>query len=226
MGSRVNEINKLTNTEATTVRPKGLNHSPETPGMKPTGMNTATIEKVVPATAMPISAVPFKAAVRRSEPRSMCRTMFSRTTMASSIKTPMAKDKPNKLMKLSVNPQSQTAMKAVMTDVGKDKAVISVERHEFKNTYTTKMVRPAPKINASTTLFRLFCASTPPSWVISSFVPSGRVLLTSATNFRISLATLTVDASRERVMAMPTLGLPLRMLKVVSSAKPSLTVAT
>ena len=134
MGSKVKEINKLTMTEATTVKPKGLNHSPDTPGMNATGMNTATIEKVVPATAMPISDVPFKAAVRRSKPRSMCLTMFSRTTMASSINTPMAKDKPNKLMKLSVKPHNHTAMNEVMTEVGSDRAVISVDRQEFKKT--------------------------------------------------------------------------------------------
>ena len=134
MGSSVNEINKLTKTEATTVRPNGRNHSPETPGMKPTGMNTATMENVVPATAMPISEVPFNAAVRLSAPRSICRTMFSRTTMASSMRTPMAKDKPSKLIKLSVKPHNQTAMNAVITEVGNDSAVMRVDRQEFKNT--------------------------------------------------------------------------------------------
>ncbi|MNN74583.1 hypothetical protein D3C81_1907940 [compost metagenome] len=43
---------------------------------------------------------------------------------------------------------------------------------------------------------------------------------------RILLATLTVDASRTRVMEMPTLGLPLRMLRLLTSAKPSSMVAT
>ena len=62
-------MNRLTSTEAITVRPNGRNHSPATPGMKATGMNTATIENVVAATASPISAVPFSAAVRRSSPR-------------------------------------------------------------------------------------------------------------------------------------------------------------
>ena len=46
----------------------------------------------------------------------------------------MAKDKPSKLIKFRVNPQSHTAMNAVMTEVGKESAVMSVDRHEFKNT--------------------------------------------------------------------------------------------
>ena len=102
--------------------------------MKATGMNTATIEKVVAATAKPISAVPCSAALTRSTPRSIVRTIFSRTTMASSIRTPMASDSPSKLMKFNVNPNAQTATNAAMTEVGSESAVMSVERHEFKKT--------------------------------------------------------------------------------------------
>ncbi len=126
-------MNRLTSTEATTVTAKGRNHSPATPGMKATGTNTATMEKVVAATARPISAVPRSAAVRRSAPCSMWRTMFSRTTIASSMSTPMASDRPSRLMKLRVKPHSHTAMKAAMTEVGRLVAVMSVERQEFRN---------------------------------------------------------------------------------------------
>ena len=130
----MNEIRRLTRTDATTVNPNGRNHSPEIPGMNATGTNTATIEKVVAATANPISAVPCNAALTRSTPRSMVRTIFSRTTIASSIRTPIARDKPSRLMKFSVNPNAQTATKAAITEVGRESAVMSVERHEFRNT--------------------------------------------------------------------------------------------
>ena len=46
----------------------------------------------------------------------------------------MAKDKPSKLIKLSVKPHNQTAMNAVITEVGNDSAVMRVDRQEFKNT--------------------------------------------------------------------------------------------
>ena len=206
MGSSVKEITRLTSTEATTVSPKGRNHSPEMPGMKATGMNTATIEKVVAATARPISAVPCSAAVTRSAPRSMWRTMFSRTTMASSISTPMAKDRPNSVMKFRVKPHSHTAMKAVSTEVGRDSAVISVERQEFRNRYTTNTVSTAPSTSASITLFRLRCAFLPPSSVMAMAVPSGSSAWIFLTSSRTSCATDTVDASRERTIDMPTLG--------------------
>ena len=126
-------MNRLTITEATTVTANGRNHSPATPGMKATGTKTATIEKVVAATASPISAVPRRAAVMRSAPRSRWRTMFSRTTIASSISTPMASASPSRLMKFSVKPASQTAMNEAITEVGSDSAVISVERQLFRN---------------------------------------------------------------------------------------------
>ncbi len=125
-------MKRLTSTEVATVSAKGRNHSPAPPPMKATGMNTAMIENVVAVTARPISAVPTRAAVMRSAPRSMWRTMFSRTTMASSISTPMASDRPSSVMKFSVNPQAHTAMKAAITEVGSDSAVMSVERHEFR----------------------------------------------------------------------------------------------
>jgi len=132
MGSSVKEIARLTRTEQATVSAKGLNHSPAPPGIKATGKNTAMMDMVVAVTASPISAVPSKAAVRRSAPRCMWRTMFSRTTMASSISTPMASDKPSKDMKLSVKPHSHTPINAAITDVGKLSPVIKVERQELR----------------------------------------------------------------------------------------------
>jgi len=226
MGSSVNEMPRLTSTEHVTVKAKGRNHSPEIPGMKATGMKTAMMEKVVAATAMPISAVPSSAAVRRSLPICMWRTMFSRTTMASSISTPMASDRASRVMKFRVKPHSHTAMKAAMTDVGRLSAVIRVERHEFRKAYTTKMVSTAPSTSDSITLFRLCWAFSPPSRVTCRIVPFGKVLLISATMSRILLATLTVDASRTRVIEIPTFGLPLRTLRLLISAKPSWMVAT
>ena len=171
MGSSVNEIPRLTKTEHVTVNANGRNHSPGMPGINATGINTAIIEKVVAATAIPISAVPSNAAVLRSEPICMWRTIFSRTTIASSISTPMANDKPSRVIKFSVKPHSQTAIKAATTEVGKLNAVIKVERQELRKAYTTKIVKQAPNTKESTTLLRLFWASLPPSRVTSNFVP-------------------------------------------------------
>ena len=76
------------------------------------------------------------------------------------------------------------------------------------------------------TLSRLSCASRPPSRVTSSAVPAGKVAPISVTSSRTPSATVTVLASRVRVIDRPTLGWPLRTEKPPSSAKPSCTVAT
>src|SRR5687767_3754008 len=62
IGSRENDTKSDTSTDDAIVSANGLNHCPATPYMKPTGTKTATIEKVVAATARPISSVPSCAA--------------------------------------------------------------------------------------------------------------------------------------------------------------------
>ncbi len=103
-------------------------------------------------------------------------------------------------------------MNAATAEVGSESAVISVERQEFRNAYTTKIVSPAPKMSASTTLRRLTSASSPPSWVISSLVPDGSVGRISLSRSRTRAATVTVLASRERVIPRLTFGRALRRL--------------
>ena len=61
------------------------------PPMKATGRKTAMSDSVVATTARPISFVAATAAIiGASRLSSMCRKMFSRTTMASSITMPTA----------------------------------------------------------------------------------------------------------------------------------------
>ncbi len=51
-------------------------------------MKTAVRESVIETIVKPISFVPFRAASKGFSPISMCRTMFSSTTMASSTTNP------------------------------------------------------------------------------------------------------------------------------------------
>jgi hypothetical protein len=74
---------------------------------------------VVAITAMPISAVPTSPPC--AGPPASMGTMFSRTTIASSISTPMASDSRG-VMKLA-KPHSHTAMKAAITEVGRRRDV-------------------------------------------------------------------------------------------------------
>ena len=56
--------------------------------MNTTGMNTATSDRVMDRMVKETSAEPFSAAWRGVSPISMCRTMFSSITMASSTTKP------------------------------------------------------------------------------------------------------------------------------------------
>ena len=62
IGSSVKLTNIEISTAATMVMPNSWKNLPMMPPMKPIGMNTATIEKVVASTARPISSVPSIAA--------------------------------------------------------------------------------------------------------------------------------------------------------------------
>jgi hypothetical protein len=107
--------------------------------MNATGMKTATIENVVAATARPISSVASWDATTWSFPRSMWRTMFSRTTIASSIRIPIASERPSRDMVFRVNPNAHTAMNEASTLTGRARPVITVDRHELR-----KRIPPAP----------------------------------------------------------------------------------
>src|SRR3989337_1414535 len=55
----------------------------------------------------------------------MWRTMFSRTTIASSIRIPIASDNPSSDMVLRVKPNAQTTMNDASTDTGRARPVIT-----------------------------------------------------------------------------------------------------
>ena len=86
--------------------PNWKKNRPTIPFMNATGMNTAITDMVVAKTAKPISEVPLRAAVKWSSPCSTWRTIFSRTTMASSMRIPMASDSAIRLIVFSVNPKA------------------------------------------------------------------------------------------------------------------------
>ncbi len=226
MGSSDRETKSDTSTEQARVSAKGLNHCPEIPSMKAIGTNTAMIEKVVAATAMAISRVPSCDACTWSLPISMWRTMFSRTTMASSIRMPIASERPSSDMVLSVKPKAHTAMKEESTETGSARPVITVERQEFRNRKTTRTVRMAPSTSASSTLRTELRTRSPESRTTSMRTPWGRVGRSRSTASLTASATLVVLAPLDLVMSMPTASSPLNRASERCSALPSRTVAT
>ncbi len=66
------------------------NNRPTTPPRKRSGINTAVSESVMDKMVNPTSAAPSIAACIGGAPISMCRTMFSSITIASSTTNPTA----------------------------------------------------------------------------------------------------------------------------------------
>jgi hypothetical protein len=75
---------------------------------------------------------PSLAACSWSFPISRWRTMFSRTTMASSISSPIASDRASRVIVLMVKPQIHMAKNADMIEIGSASPVMTVERQEFR----------------------------------------------------------------------------------------------
>ena len=82
--------------------------------------------------------------------------MFSRTTIASSISSPMHSDSAIRVRKLSVKPKRYTATKVAMTEMGSVSPVMMVLRQECRKRKTMKTVRSAPSTIVTFTPFSAF----------------------------------------------------------------------
>jgi len=88
IGVSVSETSPDTRIAAPIVTANSCISRPTTPPMKSTGMNTAASDSVIEMMVNAISFDPSRAAWSRDLPISMCRTMFSSMTMASSTTNP------------------------------------------------------------------------------------------------------------------------------------------
>ena len=104
IGVKVRATKPEIKTATATAIPNSLNSLPTLPERNASGTNTATRAIVVEITANPISLLPSIAACHRLFPISIWRYIFSRTTIASSTTSPIAKTKPSKVRILIVNP--------------------------------------------------------------------------------------------------------------------------
>lgn len=218
--------NSDTSTATATVRPNWKKNLPTMPLMKAIGTNTATMAKVVAITASPISSVPSRAAVAWSLPMARWRTMFSRTTMASSISRPMHSDSAISVRKLSVNPNALRAMKVAMTASGSVRPVITVLRQLWRNRKTISTVSVAPSRIVSLT--RLTEASTLSAVELTtrSSTAAGRRSRRTLTASATPLPVSTMLASCAFWMSSVIAGRPLIRANDVSSFSPSTMSAT
>jgi hypothetical protein len=84
-------------------------------------------------------------------------------------------------------------MKPASTEIGSARPVITVERHELRNTSTTRMVRIAPSISAVLVLLTDAVTRSPASRTMVSLAPSGRVALRAAIRSLSCVTTASVE---------------------------------
>ncbi|MDT4836824.1 hypothetical protein FQZ97_705380 [compost metagenome] len=173
IGSSVKLTNMEISTAATMVMPNSWKNLPMMPPMKPMGRNTATMDSVVASTARPISCVPSMAASNGRLPICTWRTMFSRTTMASSISKPTDSVSAISVIMLMVNPKRFMKKKVPISAMGSVRPVMTVERQEFRNKNTISTVSSAPSISVRRTLSTDTRMGREPSAICSSRMPGG-----------------------------------------------------
>jgi hypothetical protein len=88
IGVRLIETNPEIRIAMLIVTANSCSSRPTMPPMKRIGMNTAASDTVIEMMVKPISFAPWSAASSGGSPCSMCRTMFSSMTIASSTTKP------------------------------------------------------------------------------------------------------------------------------------------
>ena len=115
---------------------------------------------------------------------------------------------------------------AASTDTGSASPVMTVERHELRKRNTTSTVSAAPSTNVSSTLRTELRMRVPPSRTISSRVPTGSRVCSSAIRARMPSLTAVVLASRDLMISRPMANVPLNIAADVGSAAPASTSAS
>ncbi|MNQ70913.1 hypothetical protein D3C85_855660 [compost metagenome] len=104
--------------------------------------NTATSDTFIDNRVKPTSREPLSAAASGLSPASMCREMFSSTTMASSTTRPVAMISAISDRLFSEKPSRCMAAKLPTSDTGTASAGISAARQRPRKASTTRITRP------------------------------------------------------------------------------------
>ena len=209
------------------VRPKLFKKRPMMPLMKATGRNTAMSESVVASTARPMSRVASAAATKGfCFFSSMKRTMFSRTTIASSMTMPTASARARSVMMLSVNPIAHMSAKVPMMETGMASAAMIVLRTLPRKMSTMTAAKNAPRTRCSLTALTLVRIDADSSRTTLSSEPGGSDFSTSPSRASTASTTATVFSPDCLRIDRTTLSLPSSEADVFGSSTPSSTRAT
>ncbi len=152
--------------------------------------------------------------------------MFSRTTIASSISSPMHSDSAIRVRKLRVNPNAWSAMKVAMTAIGSVRPVMTVLRQLCRNRNTMITVRMPPSTMVCFTRSTLASATSAVEKATRSSTSGGRRLRRTFTASVTPAPVSTMFASCAFCRSTVIARRPLMRASDVSSFSPSTTSAT
>jgi len=160
VGTKVSETTSDAINDTAKVRANSLNIVATIPWTKTIGRKTATVVRVEAKIAIPTSDTPLIAASTLEYPSKRCRWIFSKATILSSTKRPIARVSPPKVIILIVIPMKYRIVNVAIIAMGIAVAVIKVVRILWKNMKTTITAKIPPKIASFSTVSIDFLIST------------------------------------------------------------------
>ena len=153
MGVRLSDTTPETRMAAPMVTANSCSNRPRMPPMNSTGMNTAASDSVIEIMVNPISRAPANAACMGGSPISMCRTMFSSITMASSTTKPTESVKAISERLSSEYPSKYMMANVPTMDIGSAMLGIAVADKFRRNRKITRITRTNARNNVNLTSF-------------------------------------------------------------------------
>ncbi len=142
IGISVSDTAADTRIESVTTMANSWKRRPIVPGMKKIGMNTATSEIEIDITVNATSFAPRTAASNGRMPASMCRMMFSSTTIASSTTRPTAMVRPMSEMLSRLRPSAIISANVPSSEIGRLIDGIRVAATRLRKSRITVITRP------------------------------------------------------------------------------------
>jgi len=198
--------------EATTamvsVSANSRNMRPTRPVMNSSGMNTAISDKVSEMMVKPISLAPLSAAWSGLSPSSICRTMFSIMTMASSTTKPVPMVSAISDRLSSEKPAKYMTPKVAISDSGRATPAITVARMVRRNTSTTSTTSAIDRTSVNCTSWIEARMVSVRSVTTVSFAPAGRLRCRRGNSARTRCTVSITLAPGWRCTSMTMAGLP------------------
>ncbi len=198
----------------------GMNSQPATPLRPNSGSQTMQMHVVATKVGMTIWLAASMIAGSSALPISRCASMFSIITVASSTRMPTASARPPSVMTLIVCPAQFSPMIAHRMASGMEVAMMTVGRHDPKNSSTTMPVRAAAVSISRTTSKMESLTNTDASPRMLTFTSGGSSFWMRGSSALAPATTSSVEASPLFITTISTPCCPFTSTRLVCGWPP------